>query len=88
VRAVVSSEFRATKLAGNPEVTELRESKGPQPGDWMVCFKSEASAPHERFAIFFRGNEMVKSRRAVLVDQCHGQDYHPLEPELPHWPRM
>jgi hypothetical protein len=87
LNAAVAEEFRKTKLSGNPQVSALRETSGPQPGDWMICVKSDAPDQTLRYAIFFRSNAVVDTRLAVIVDRCGGADFHPAESPLPHWPR-
>jgi hypothetical protein len=67
-------------------VSDLHETTGPQPGDWMVCFKSDGSEQAVRYAVFFRNDKQVISRPAAIIDGCHKADYHPLEPPLPRWP--
>jgi hypothetical protein len=86
VQTTVVAEFRAAKLTGNPQVSDLHETTGPQPGDWMLCFKSDGSDQAVRYAAFFRNDKFVTSRPAAVIDGCHKADYHPLEPPLPHWP--
>ena len=86
VRSVVTDELRNAKLTGNPEVSDLRRTTGPQPGDWMVCFKADASEQALRYAVFFRSNKSVAARPAALIDGCDRARYTPLEPPLPHWP--
>jgi hypothetical protein len=86
VETTVATEFRTAKLAGNPQVTDLHETTGPQPGDWMVCFKSDASEQAVRYAVFFRNDKHIATRPAAIIDGCHKADYHPALPPLPHWP--
>ncbi len=86
VQSVVTDEFRNAKFTGKPQVSELRETTGPEPGDWMVCFKSDAPEQAIRYAVFFRNNKSVTARPAALIDECQRATYHPLEPPLPHWP--
>lgn len=86
VQTTVTAEFRAAKLNGNPQVSDLHETAGPQPGDWMLCFKSDGSDQAVRYAVFFRSDKPVMTRPAAIIDGCHKADYHPLQPPLPHWP--
>jgi hypothetical protein len=86
LRTAVTDGFRLTKLPGNPQVSALRETKAPQPGDWTVCFKSDVPDQDTWYAVFFRGNAPIATRRAVIIDSCGGQDYRPLDPPLPHKP--
>jgi hypothetical protein len=87
LKAAVYDGFKNAKLPGNPQISALRESSGPQPGDWMVCFKSDTPDHNIWYAVFFHANAAVVTRRAVMIDGCAKQDYRSLEPELPHWPR-
>jgi hypothetical protein len=80
-------EFRKTKLPGNPQVSAVREALGPQPGDWMVCVRSDEPGQTAKYAVFFRNNEVVAARAAVVIDKCGGDDYRSVESPLPHWPQ-
>ena len=87
VQTTVTAEFRAAKMTGSPQVSDLHETTGPQPGDWMLCFKSDdGSDKAVRYAVFFRNDKPVLTRPAAIIDGCHKADYHPLQPPLPHWP--
>jgi hypothetical protein len=69
--------FRESKLSGSPEASELRQARGTQPGDWFVCLKGNREEKSQ-YAIFFRGNSVVQSRFAVLIDGCDKETYHPV----------
>jgi hypothetical protein len=86
VQTTVAAEFRTAKLTGKPQISDLHETTGPQPGDWMLCFKSDGSDQAVRYAVFFRNDKLVTARPAAIIDGCHKADYHPLEPPLPRWP--
>ncbi|MFZ0840062.1 MAG: hypothetical protein WAM77_21560 [Xanthobacteraceae bacterium] len=86
VQTTVAAEFRTAKLTGNPQISDLHQTTGPQPGDWMLCFKSDGSDQAVRYAVFFRNDKLVTSRPAAIIDGCHKADYHSLEPPLPRWP--
>jgi hypothetical protein len=86
VETTVTAEFHAAKLTGNPQISDLHETTGPQPGEWMLCFRSDGADQAVRYAVFFRNNVRVLTRPAVVIDGCHKADYHPLQPPLPHWP--
>ncbi|PWT81200.1 MAG: hypothetical protein C5B58_10185 [Acidobacteria bacterium] len=86
VRSIVTDEFRNAKLTGNAYVSEVRETTGPEPGDWMVCFKSDEPDQAVRYAVFFRNDKAVAARPAAVIDGCNRATYSPLEPPLPHWP--
>jgi hypothetical protein len=86
VPTTVAAEFRTAKLTGNPLISDLHETTGPQPGDWMLCFRSDGADQAVRYAVFFRNDRLVMARPAAGIDGCHKAEYHPLEPPLPHWP--
>jgi hypothetical protein len=86
VQSVVVAEFRLAKLTGNPQVSDLHETTGPQPGDWTLCFKSDGSDKVVHYSVFFRNDKAVTTRPAAIMDGCQRATYHPLEPPLPHWP--
>ena len=51
IQSVVADEVRNAKMTGTPQVSELRETTGPEPGDWMVCFKTDGSEQAVRYAV-------------------------------------
>jgi hypothetical protein len=53
----------------------------------MVCVRSDAPGQTAKYAVFFRNNEVVAARAAVVIDKCGGDDYRSLESPLPHWPQ-
>jgi len=65
-------------LAG-AEISALRASRAPQPGQWMACLRTapQAGAAPGTFAVFF-DDEAPEIRRAVLVDRCGGETYSAL----------
>ena len=69
--------FRESKLSGVPEASELRQARGIQPGDWFICLKGSAEE-RPQYSIFFRGNSVVQSRFAALIDGCDKETYHPV----------
>ena len=65
----------AYKLPGGPEVSAIRETYLSEPGDWIICLKSNTSDQPLRYAIFFEDNKYVSSRTAVGIDHCDKETY-------------
>jgi len=69
--------LQRVKLVGTPEVSELRKALPSAPADWLVCVRSSAP-PFRPYAAFFKGDELVDYRLAVLYDDCAREMYVPL----------
>ncbi len=73
-------------LTNGADVSELRKTVGPEPGDWMACLKSVTNSNINSqqsvsfFSVFFEGGKVKDFRRAVLIDQCESAAYSPLPP--------
>jgi len=85
-------------LTNGAQVSALRKTVGPEPGDWMACLKSEIkqsdTKPGETtqaetkaniafFAVFIEGETVNTFRRSVVIDQCESAEYAPLNPPIP-----
>jgi hypothetical protein len=85
-------------LTNGAQVSELRKTVGPEPGDWMACLKSEIkqsdtkqgeTTPAETkaniafIAVFIEGETVKDFRRSVVIDQCESAEYAPLNPPIP-----
>jgi len=73
-------------LTSGAEVSELRKTGGPEPGDWIACLKtakkSEAGTKNDItfIAVFFEGEKVVDFRQPVAIDRCESVAYSPLPP--------
>jgi len=73
----------AAKLAGKPEVSEVRRAKIMAPGDWLICVRSNAP-PFLPYALFLNGDQLQHFRVAVLYDDCAREMYAPvIDPSAP-----
>ena len=81
IGAAVKQVFSTVKLAGAPEISELRRALPSAPADWLLCLRSNAP-PFRAYALFFKGNQMADYRLAVLYDDCAREMYVPVAPEV------
>jgi hypothetical protein len=81
IGAAVKEVFTKVKLAGAPEISELRRALPSAPADWLMCLRSN-TPPFHAYALFFKGNEMADYRLAVLYDDCAREMYVPIAPEV------
>jgi hypothetical protein len=75
--ATIQRVFAEAKLPGTPEMSVIRPSLQPVPGDCIVCLKSSAPDQPLRYAIFFQNGQYLSSRIAILADLCGEQTYVP-----------
>ena len=62
------------------QVSALRETGGPQMGDWMACLRISKPSGMKYIAIFFEDEKILDYRTAVTIDRCEGETYGPLPP--------
>ena len=74
VGAVVSK----TKLTGDPQISQVRRANVTALADWIVCLRGDSRGAFQPYALFFRGDQMVDYRLAVLADDCGLESYLPL----------
>ena len=79
---LVSSSVAVRPLRGKPgtslQISALRRSVAPQPGDWMTCLRVQETGKRDRFtALFIRNREVVDYRSGVAIDRCEGESYSP-----------
>ena len=77
IAGAIQNVFAENKLPGIPEVSPIRATQAPEPGDWIICLKSSAPDKPLRYAIFFEDNKYLKSRIAVSIDRCDNETYAP-----------
>jgi hypothetical protein len=65
------------------EVSMLRQTRGPQPGDWMACLRASKSGRMTYIAIFLEGEKILDYRTAISYDRCEGENYEALPPKSP-----
>ena len=59
----------------------LRQSRGPQPGDWMACLRASKSGRMTYIAIFLEDEKILDYRTAISYDRCEGESYEALPPK-------
>ncbi len=67
--------FKTVPLVG-AQISELREAKAPQLGEFAACLRTVA--PSSNFAVLYEGAKVIDIRRAVVVDRCGEGDFGPL----------
>ena len=60
------------------EVSPAHEGHALSLGPWVVCLRSTAPDHPLRYAVFFRNNDRVGYRIAVMIDRCGEETYAPL----------
>ena len=65
------------------QISDLRRSIAPQPGDWSTCLRATVQGKDEYLAIFIRNRNITESRSGVLIDRCEARTYALLPPERP-----
>ena len=61
------------------QISPLRRSVAPQPGDWMTCMRVlEMGKPDKLIAIFIWDRTVIDYRASVVIDRCEAEPYAPL----------
>ena len=81
-RKIIADGSIPSKRIG-AEVSMLRQTRGPQPGDWMACVMTSESGHMTYTAIFFENEKIIDYRTAISYDRCEGQSYEALPPKSP-----
>jgi hypothetical protein len=81
IDAVIATTIRyvfvENKLHGTPEVSRIRPTRPPEPGDWIICLRSNAPDQPLLYAIFFEDNKYIRSRISIGIDHCDKETYMP-----------
>jgi hypothetical protein len=82
-RFLVSDSRAVSMFRRKPGVTlqisPLRMSVAPQPGDWMTCMRVlEPGKPDQLIAFFIRDRAVIDYRVSVVIDRCEAEPYAPL----------
>jgi hypothetical protein len=73
-------QLKKISLSG-AQISELREAKAPQLGDFVACLHTVPITPQQReaeFAVQFESGHVIGIRRAVAIDHCDSGIYSPL----------
>ena len=81
--AAIQTVFIEARLGGAPEVSVIRSSFQPLPGDWVVCLRGNGPDRAQKYAIFFQNGQYLSSRIATVADQCDEQAYVPAPAAAP-----
>ena len=57
------------------EVSELKISVAPQPGDWTTCARTLRDGRMSYFAVFFRERAVFDTRRSIMIDRCEQEQF-------------
>src|SRR5262245_4434971 len=52
------------------EVSELRKSVAPQPGDWATCARAWKDGKLVYYSVFFRNRAVFETRPSNYIDLC------------------
>ena len=75
---LVNAAFATAKLAGAPQVSQVRAAHDSQWGDWMFCIKSSNADQSPKYAVLIGHDAILEVRSSVLIDGCEKETYHPL----------
>jgi hypothetical protein len=71
----IISEGTPAPMTKGAQVSDLRETRGAQPGDWMACVKSNTNPYTGFFAVFIADGKVKDFRRSIGIDQCESAMY-------------
>ena len=57
------------------EISELKISVAPQPGDWTTCARTLRDGRMSYFAVFFRERAVFDTRRSIMIDRCEQEQF-------------
>ena len=57
------------------EISELKVSVAPQPGDWTACVRAWKNGQMFYLAVFFRDRAVFETRRSILFDRCEAEQF-------------
>ena len=82
-RFLVSESPAARNFRGKPgltlQISPLRRSVAPQPGDWMTCMQVlEVGKPDKLIAVFIKDKAILDYRSSIVIDRCEAEPYAPL----------
>ena len=79
---LIANDLRGLKdrpSMGPIEVTQLRQTRLAQPGDWFACVRTTLQEKPMYFAVFMREGKVVERRQAVMIDECSTDHFQPLK---------
>ena len=74
------AQRKTTSTLIGAQVSDLRNTTGPQLGDWVACLKIDRPNTVQYVAVFFENGKISNFRTAVGIDQCPNETYWPLPP--------
>ena len=80
IEQAVGTVVKTTKLSGDPQISPVRRANVTALADWIVCLRGDSRGAFQPYALFFRGDQLVDYRLAVLADDCALESYVPLRP--------
>ena len=57
------------------EISELKVSVAPQPGDWTACVRTWKDGKIFYFSVFFRDRAVFETRRSIWFDRCELEQF-------------
>jgi len=79
---LIANDLRTLKdrpAMGPIEVTQLRQTRLAQPGDWFACVRTTLQEKPLYFAVFMREGKVIDRRQAVRIDECSSEHFQPLQ---------
>lgn len=76
----LKTSFPALATGEGVEISAPQWVQSSAGWSWIACVRFPDRGHRRTYAVFFRGNQIVDSRYAVLTDHCNSQSYSPLDP--------
>ena len=57
------------------EISGLKRSIPPQPGDWATCARAWKSGQLLYVTVFIRGRAVFETRRSIVIDRCEHEQF-------------
>lgn len=76
-RPLATQSVRGMAQAPNApvEISDLKISVAPQPGDWTACVRTWKDGAVQYYSVFFRDRAIIDTRRSLVIDRCEQEQY-------------
>jgi hypothetical protein len=76
-----ASLFAIPVERGTMDISDLRPADAYAGAEWMACLMTDTARKPRKWALYFRGEEIVHLREALAIDRCNAEVYTPLKTE-------
>jgi hypothetical protein len=75
----INASLPGLKISGVSEISPLHRNDALGAiADWAICLRNDTGKGTNYFVFLIDQNEIVDSRRAIMLDRCNEQTYAPL----------